>query len=126
MAKKLLYSKSFIFFLLIILILVAVALGRESYRNFRVNQNIKDLENTIEELKANNEELIGLQEYFQSEEFLEKQARLKLNLTKPGEKVIIIKQIEGDLEEIVQQQGIAKEFSNVQKWWEYFFENKEL
>ena len=126
MAKKLLYSKSFIFFLLIILILVAVALGREGYRSFKINQGIKDLENKIKELKAGNEELIGLQEYFQSEEFLEKQARLKLNLTKPGEKVIIIKQIEEDIEEIEQQQGIAKELFNIQKWWEYFFSKRGL
>lgn len=121
---KILYSKSFIFFLLIVLILAIIAFGRESYRNFGINQEIKNLEEKIEQLKASNEELIGLEEYFQSEEFLEKEARLKLNLTKPGEKLIIIKQIEEDLEEFEQKQGLAKEISNIQKWWQYFFEEK--
>ena len=121
---KLLYSKSFLVFLVVILILVVIALGQESYRYFRVNQQIKDLENKIEELKKSNEELVGLEQYFQSEEFLEKQARLKLNLTKPGEKLIIIKQIEEDLEEFGQEQGLAKELSNIQKWWQYFFGKK--
>jgi cell division protein FtsB len=126
MKKRLLSSKSFIFFLLVVLVLIAVALGRESYRYFKVNQDIKNLEEKIEELKKSNEELIGLEEYFQSEDFLEKQARLKLNLTKPGEKVIIIKQIEQDLGLTEETIGIAKELSNVQKWWKYFFGEKDL
>lgn len=121
---KLLYSKPFLVFLVIILILVVIALGQESYRYFRISQQIKDLENKIEEFKASNEELIGLEQYFQSEEFLEKEARLKLNLTKPGEKLIIIKQIEEDLEEFEQGQSLAKELSNIQKWWQYFFGEK--
>ncbi len=108
----------------IYLVLAIIAFGRESYRNFGINQEIKDLEKKIKQLKASNEELIGLEEYFQSEEFLEKQARLKLNLTKPGEKVIIIKQIEEDLKELGQKETIAKEISNIQKWWEYFFDRK--
>lgn len=126
MAKKLLSSKSFIFFLLVVLVLIAVALGRESYRYFKINQDIKNLEKKIEELKKSNEELIGLEEYFQSEDFLEKQARLKLNLTKPGEKVIIIKQIEQEIGIAEQSTGMAKEISNIQNWWEYFFGIKEL
>jgi len=121
---KLLYSKSFLVFLVIILILVVIAFGQESYRYFRTSQQIKDLENKIEELKTSNEELAGLEEYFKSEEFLEKEARLKLNLTKPGEKLIIIKQIEEDLEEFEQEQGLAKEISNIQEWWQYFFGEK--
>lgn len=124
MKKKLLYSKSFIIFLFLILILTAIGLGRESYRYFRINQGIKDLEERIEELETSNEELSKMEEYFKSEEFLEKQARLKLNLTKPGEKLIIIKQIEEDLEEITQKEGIAKEISNIKKWFDYFFGDK--
>lgn len=118
---KLLYSKYFICFLVIVFILVVIALGRESYRYFRINQEVKNLEKKIEELKTSNEELSAMKEYFQSNEFLEKEARLKLNLTKPGEKLIIIKQIEGDLKEIEKKEGIAKEISNLQKWWNYFF-----
>jgi len=119
MAKKLLYSKSFIIFLIIIFVLVIVALGRESYRYFKVNQEIRDLEKRIEALEISNEELSRMQEYFQSEEFLEKEARLKLNLTKPGESLIIVKKTEEAEGE--QEIAIAKEISNIQKWWKYFF-----
>jgi cell division protein FtsB len=122
---KLLHSKAFIFFLGIIFILSLIALGRESYRYFRVSQEIKNLEKRIEELEANNEELAKMEEYFQSEEFLEKEARLKLGLTKPGEKLIIIKQLEEELEEEIKKEGtIAEEISNIQRWWEYFFNSR--
>lgn len=123
MKKKLLYSKSFITFLVVILVLVAIALGRESYRYFRISKQIKDLEKRIEELERTNEELARMEEYFQSEEFLEKEARLKLNLTKPGEKLIIVKTPE-DLKEEEKETVVAREISNIQKWWEYFFNKK--
>lgn len=123
MAKKLLYSKSFITFLIIILILIIIALGRESYHYFRISQQIKDLEKGIKELEKTNEELARMEEYFQSEEFLEKEARLKLNLAKLGEKLIIVKTPEG-LEEAQEKEVISKEISNIQKWWEYFFGKK--
>lgn len=118
---KLLYSKSFIVFLIIVLILVAIALGRESYRYYRVNQEIKALGKRIEELEKSNEEFSRMQDYFQSEEFLEKEARLKLNLAKPGEKLIIVKVPEGFEGE---EDKIIEEVSNIQHWWEYFFGEK--
>ena len=121
---KFLHSKSFVILLLVFLVLFVIALGRESYRFFRVNQEIKDLEQRIVELEKSSEELAKMEEYFQSEEFLEKEARLKLNLTKPGEKVIIVKQPEGFMDG--EGRGVAVEdVSNIQKWWNYFFK-KEL
>lgn len=120
---RLLHSKTFIIFLIVILILVVIALGRESYRYFKISQEIKSLERRVEELEKSNEELSKMGEYFQSEEFLEKEARLKLNLARPGEKLIIVKMPEG-LEEERQETVIAKEISNIQRWWEYFFGKK--
>lgn len=117
---KLLYSKSFIVFLIIVLILVIIVLGKESYQYFRISQEIKSLEKSIEELEKENEELARMEKYFNSEDFLEKQARLKLNLAKPGERVIIIKTPEDLEQEVEQEQTIAKEISNIQKWFEYF------
>jgi cell division protein FtsB len=126
MAKKILYSKSFIFLLVLIFVLSIIALGRESYRYFRITQEVRDLEKRIEGLEASNEELSKMEEYFQSDDFLEKEARLKLNLAKPAEKLIIIKQPEGLEQEIIEEEKIAEEFFNFQKWWDYFFSIKEL
>lgn len=126
MAKKILYSKSFIFLLVLIFVLSIIALGRESYRYFRITQEVRDLEKRIEDIETSNEELSKMEEYFQSDDFLEKEARLKLNLTKPAEKLIIIKQPEGLEQEVVEEEKIAEEISNLQKWWDYFFSIKEL
>lgn len=120
---KLLHSKTFIVFLVIVLIIVIIGLGRESYRYFRVNQEIKNLENKIANLEGRNEELLKMEEYFHSDEFLEREARLKLNLIKPGEKLIIIKQ-SGEINEEKNEKIVAEEISNVQKWWNYFFGEK--
>ncbi|MBU2564512.1 septum formation initiator family protein [Patescibacteria group bacterium] len=116
---KLLHSKYFVIFLFVIFVFVFVAFGKESYRFFKVNQEIKDLEKRIEDLKKENQELANMEKYFESNDFLEKEARLKLNLTKPGEKLIIIK----DIEE-VEQEIVEEKISNIQKWFNYFFEEK--
>jgi cell division protein FtsB len=126
MAKKILYSKPLIFLLVLIFVLSIIALGRESYRYFGITQEVRDLEKRIEDLEVSNEELSKMEEYFQSDDFLEKEARLKLNLAKPAEKLIIIKQPESLEQEIVEEKKIAKEVSNLQKWWDYFFSIKEL
>lgn len=125
MSKKILYSKPSIFFLLLVIIFIVIALGRESYRFFRINQEIKGLKQKIADIEKSNEELSKMREYYQSEEFLEREARLKLNLTKPGEKLIIIKQKEESPEEkIEEKKAIAKEISNIQRWWDYFFNER--
>lgn len=106
--------------MIVILIIAIIALLRESYRYFRISQEVKNLEEKIKKLKKDNEEMAKLERYFQSDDFLEKEARLKLNLTKPGEKLIIIKTPEGFKQE-QKEQNIAKQISNIQKWWEYLF-----
>ena len=117
-----LYSKKSIYFLTAVLVFILVALGRESYRFFEINQEIRNLENNIEKTRKENEELIKMKEYFNSKDFLEKEARLKLNVLKPGEKLIIVKHPENLEEENKNEE--AKKVSNVNLWWQYFFNKK--
>lgn len=121
MRENFFYSKTFIFSLLIILILIVIASGREAYRNYKINQEIRNLQKKIDELRDSNTELGELEKYLQSDEFLEKEARLKLNLLKDGEKLVIIKQLEEEpvLEEKKSEEN--KNIPNILKWWEYFF-----
>ncbi len=115
------HSKYFIGFLLIFLILVLIASGRESYFRYKINQEIRSLERKIEDLQKSNTELSELENYLQSNEFLEKEARLKLNLIKDGEKLVIIKK--SDEEPVLEEQETEenKNIPNILKWWEYFF-----
>jgi cell division protein FtsB len=117
-------SKTFILGLLIVFILLFVAAGREAYRSYGIGQEIKDLQGKIEELNKSNLELAEMEKYLQSDEFLEKEARLKLNVVREGEKLVIIKQPEGEIVTEEKQIAEERETSNIQKWWRYFFKKR--
>jgi cell division protein FtsB len=119
-----LYSKYSLFTLMVIFLLVIIALGRESYLNYQTNQEIRGLRDKIEKLKKDNVELAEMEKYFQSEEFLEKEARLKLNLIRDGEKLIIVKEEEKSLVEEQSEEEKSENVSNFRNWWKYFFGGK--
>jgi cell division protein FtsB len=121
MPENFLYSKYSVFALSVIFLLLVIALGRESYINYQTDREIKGLQNKIEELKKNNAELSEMEKYFQSEEFLEKEARLKLNLIRDGEKLIIVKEDENNLTKESNSVKETENVSNFRKWWKYFF-----
>lgn len=132
--KKLLSSKIFLLVIVFVLISLIIAFGRESYRKYELSKEIDDLETQIAQLENTNQQMANLMDYFKKESYLEKEARLKLNLKKPEEKVVIISEedtryeevdnddsqdsISNDLEEI----NSPRQDSNFWKWWEYFFQ----
>jgi len=119
------HSKPFIFGLLIVFVFLLIVSGREAYRNYKINQEIKSLQRKIDELRKSSEELSELEKYLQSDEFLEKEARLKLNLIKDGEKLVIIKRSEEETSSGEQKPEVEiKNIPNILKWWEYFFSRK--
>lgn len=107
-------------FLVMVLLLVLIAAGREVYRYYKVNKEISDLKQKIEDLKSSNEELLRIKEYFTSKEFLEDEARRKLNMTKAGESVIVISS-ENSAEEEIKTEEPQLKTPNFQLWWQYFF-----
>ncbi len=117
-------SSFFIFILILILIGIIIAVTKESYRKYQIDKEVAVLKQEVEFLKEKNESLSNLLDYFASEKSLEKEARLKLNLLKEGEKLVIIspdKRInsEDQSSEDVQE----KQFSNFEKWWKYLFKD---
>ena len=124
--KKFLSSKVFLFVIILILIVAAVSVGRESYRKYQLTQEINKLKTEIERLEGSNEQLASLMEYLKEEPYLEKEARLKLNLKKPGEKVVILPKQQAEFQDVsknivVSQPEPEKEIANYWEWWEYFF-----
>ncbi|MEK7659568.1 MAG: septum formation initiator family protein [Patescibacteria group bacterium] len=53
-------------------------------------KQLRDLKNKIEVLKREEERQKSLAEYLNSESYLEKQARIRLNLKKVGEEVVFV------------------------------------
>jgi len=123
--RRLLGSKTFLFLMALALIAVAVNVGRESYRKYQLTQEIDKLKLEIERIEGKNEQLADLMEYLKQEPYLEKEARLKLNLKKPGEKVVVLpdqSESENDLVgSPVSNNSQTEESANYWEWWQYFF-----
>jgi len=123
--KKLLSSKVFLFFIILALIGLIISLGQESYRKYQLTKEINGLKSEIEQLEGKNQQMADLMEYFQEGSYLEKEARLKLNLKKLGEKIVVISQTAGaevDKRIVAETEDeVSNETTNFWKWWEYFF-----
>lgn len=130
--KRLLGSKIFLFVVLFAMLGLILNVGRESYRKYQLVKEIRNLEIEIKKVEGRNRQLSDLMDYFSEESFLEKEARLKLNLQKPGEKIVIFSDKSGGADNqnsstpkaTNKQQGqedTGGTSTNYWKWWEYFF-----
>lgn len=129
--RKFWRSKILAFALLMIIALIGYPFAKKINQQRLLNKEIKELEAEAQRVANKNKELTGLIDYLQSDNFLETEARLNLDLKKPGEKVAVIK---GAQEQPVDLKtsafnipGLDKEtpviVSNPQKWWVYFFKS---
>jgi len=135
--KKVLSSKIFLFIIIIILIFLLIALVKETYRKHQLTSEINQLKSNINKLEGDNQQLSDLMDYFKEDSYLEKEARIKLNLKKPGETVVILSKDIIDGVEVIRKGGLDTEetdkkitdsledqvskTANYWKWWEYFF-----
>ena len=115
-------SKIFVVVLVLVLAGIVIAITKESYRKYQMDKEVTGLEKEIEAIREKNESLANLLDYFNSERFSEKEARLKLNLLKEGEKLVIISSDKKpDSENQVLENIQEEQVSNFQKWWRYLF-----
>lgn len=108
---------------LVILVGLGVALSRDVVRKTRIKQEVSAMEEEIAQLETRNDELSGLIEYFQSETFKEKEAREKLNVQLPGERVFEVQKPEVNTKENLAantpEQNLPS--TNWGRWWVYLF-----
>lgn len=121
--KRGIIFKLIIFIGFVILIFVALALSKEIYRRYQINQEIKSIKEEIERLEKRNQELQALVDYLNSDSYKEIQARQNLGLQKPGEQAVAVQPAPPNLD--VEAQTLnheeEKNLLNPQKWWNYFF-----
>ncbi len=120
-----------------ILVALGFAFGREYIRNREIQNEISRLQSESSSLQARNLEIADLNTAFRTESFIEREARLKLGMKKPGENVVVIQQTETQPVEIELSTDkdedesdrdprllLATEDSeivaNPLKWWQYF------
>lgn len=86
---------------------------------------LNQAESEVSDLRLSNLELLVLTEYMTSDEYLETEARNRLNLSKKGEVSFVIpeKILEKgilDVEEIVNEQENISSIENWRVWYEFF------
>ena len=108
------------FTILIIGIGLIINLSRDILRLLKAGERIEQAQFRVKELERENIELQELEEYYQSEEFIEEQARNKLNLAQEGETVVILPP---NVEELVgwQEEEKLPEIPNWKRWFKLFF-----
>lgn len=116
-------------FLVIGIILVCYAffvLGKMVWQNYQVNQQIRNLENEVLVIEKENQKLSDLIAFFQTETFKEKEAREKLGMVKPGEKVLVFPDSEKtetitNTNSSIKSSEDTQSIPNYKKWWNFFF-----
>ena len=116
-------------FLVVGLLLVSYTffvLGKMTWQNYQVNQQINNLEKEISGIEKENQKLSDLIAFFQTETFKEKEAREKLGMVKPGEKVLVFpgdKNSENSItetKEVSEEKNRQEEMPTYKKWWNFF------
>jgi len=136
--KKILSSKIFLFIAIFVLIFLLIGLIRETYRKHQLMGEINQLKSNVDKLEGDNQQLVDLIDYFKEDSYLEKEARIKLNLRNPGETVVVLSKDTINKVEVIRKGGAEieeedkkdvesvinndPEMVNYWKWWEYFFQ----
>ena len=120
------FSKVILIPAIVIIILVLVAVTRETYKKNQIQTEIDSLQEKAKQISKENLEIQEKISYFESREYQEKEAKDKLGLQNPDENVVIIKP--GIAKETVAEEKtpvvVPEEEQNIFnpiKWWRYFF-----
>ncbi|MBU3924855.1 hypothetical protein KJ854_02880 [Patescibacteria group bacterium] len=107
----------------IIFIFAFSAFLKITWQKIEIQGQIDKLKKEAERLETDNKILISAMDWFSSESFKERDLRLKLNLQKPDERVIIISRDENRSKEEIPASADDKSqmLANIKKWREYFF-----
>lgn len=121
----------------VLIVFLALTLGREFFRSREIQSEINQLQAQADALAARNISLSELQTAMQTESFIEREARLKLGMKKPGEEVVVIQEKKETMEEKEEMKNAADplnlvlnnenekiQIANPTKWWYYFFDKK--
>ncbi|MFH1990758.1 MAG: septum formation initiator family protein [Patescibacteria group bacterium] len=118
--ERLLKSKIFFIFLIPIFLALIVGISQQFYYRYQVQIKLNELNAEVANYKKQQEDLAKLIEYYQDISNLENEARIRLNLKKEGEKVVIILPTATSTSENVIS-GSDENMPNYKKWWYYFF-----
>lgn len=107
--------------LIVLLVFSFIKVSKEVLLRYEINKEISELDNKLQSLEEKTKKTNNLIAYLQTDEYIEEEARLKLNLSKPGEKQINLTAQPSSSMEIEESDNRT----NISKWFNYFFEKYE-
>jgi cell division protein FtsB len=126
--KKILGSRSLLFILVLAAIWLTLISVKTLYRKYQLDNEISSLKKEIAKIDRKDQELTQLMSFFNNQDFLEKEAKEKLNLKREGENVVMVPEAAFSQESITtptsvlgQSETAAVSENNFVEWWKYFF-----
>jgi len=117
-------SRAFLVAMLGITVFIAFGFARAYYQDYEVRQEIKKLEDEANKLEKKKIESMSILNYVMSSSYVEDKARTELNMKKPDEHVVFIKDLSADTGEDTRTNTSSpvdgQPLSNLAKWWYYF------
>lgn len=114
-------KKIFYIIIVIIGVYLIINLGSNITNLWQRQEEVGMTRQELETLKKENKDLKAQSEYFQTPEFLEREAREKLGLVRPGEKQVIIEEGLLKATEEAKPQESQNFWRNWEKWLKLFF-----
>lgn len=112
-------SNVFIILLSVFLIFSLFKVGKELIKRHAINQEIGDLNKQLTAVSQEKDKLKDLISYLETDKYVEEQARLQLNLSKPGEKRIDLTSDQNN--QVTKMSNTEEDLANWRKWFNYFF-----
>ncbi|EKE10845.1 MAG: hypothetical protein ACD_15C00193G0006 [uncultured bacterium] len=113
---------------IVILFFVIFAIHKETVKKDQIQAEIDKLKAEADKTSRENSKLQEKIDFFSSREYMETEARDKLNLKSPDEKVVIVKKNIVSREAIseapdkeIKENNSKPNIANHMKWWNYFF-----
>lgn len=102
---------------IVVLVVLVVGIVRREKTLSVAKREYRHADEKVAELQKAQDELEKQAGYFQSNAYIEQQARLKLNYKKPDEHVVYVYRSAST--PTPSDQTLAKSTSNLQQWWDY-------
>ncbi len=109
-----------------LLLLVGVSTVRETYQQWKVDQEIRGLQAQVEAMEGKKSDLTDLLARLQSPDALDREARARLGMRKAGERVVVVRDADPMLDgpggpAAAPAEPEAPPDANPHKWLRYFF-----
>lgn len=111
----------------VLIVIISMPLSKNLNQKYKIDDEILGLENEIENINSKKNSISKIIKYLDSDQYVEEQARLNLDLKKQGEEVVVIRNNDENMNAYEYENNNSSEdynLTNAQRWWRYFFGKK--